>query len=162
MAMNEYGEIVRSNNQTPDTSDNISNNSSDGQNSFSDNVMNQFTVTRKRNFNIITLIISIPLYAIIGYFAAEYFQYKEITENIGALIGGVAALICTLIYNNKWAKIYKSYEYLISLLFPGIIIGVVTIAIVIIVAVVKLLVELVKIIVAIVIGLAILAGLAGG
>ena len=80
MAMNEYGEIVRPDNQSSSTSGNISSENSRSYDSFSSDVVNHFTAARKRNFNIITLLITIPFYAVIGYFTAEYFQYKYAYE----------------------------------------------------------------------------------
>ena len=165
MAMNEYGEIVRSNNQSSNTSGNISSENSRSYDSFSSDVVNQFTAARKRNFNIITLLITIPFYAVIGYLTAEYFQYQDITNQIGAIIGAGAALVCTLIYNNVLAKQYGGYEYLISLLSAGIALGIVAV----IIALILIIIEIVKVIVKIVAAvfgfiavIAILIGVFGG
>lgn len=165
MAMNEYGEIVRSNNQSSNISGNISSENSRSYDSFSSDVVNQFTAARKRNFNIITLLITIPFYAVIGYLTAEYFQYQDITNQRGTIIGAGVALICTLIYNNVLAKQYGGYEYLISLLSAGIAMGIA----VVIIALVLIIIEIVKLIVQIVVAvfgiiaiIAILIGVFGG
>lgn len=165
MAMNEYGEIVRSNNQSANTSGNISSENSRNSDSFSSNVVNQFSVARKRNFNIITILITIPLYAVIGYFTAEYFQYKDITNQMGALIGAGIALLCTLLYNNTLAKKYGGYEYLLSLLSTGFAIGIVAVVItliLIIIEIVKILIQIVMVILGFIFIIAILIGIAGG
>ena len=165
MAMNEYGEIVRPDNQSSSTSGKISSENSRSYDSFSSDVVNHFTAARKRNFNIITLLITIPFYAVIGYFTAEYFQYKDITNQIGAMIGAGAALICTLIYNNALAKQYGGYEYLISLLSAGIALGIVAaiIALVlIIIEIVKFVVKIVAAIFGFIVVIAILIGVFGG
>ena len=167
MPMNEFGEIVRSNNQTSSTS-NISSSSSGNTTdwSFSSEVQSQFPAAKKRNFNLITLAIAVPLYSVIGYFATRYFLYQGydigITCPVGALIGAIAALIATLVYNNKWAKNYEGAEYLVSLLFTGIAAVVIALAIAVICFVVGVVIAVVQAIIGIVIVIAILAGLAGG
>lgn len=113
MPMNKFGEIVRS-----ESSSNTS--------AFSEEVEEQFRVGRKKNFNLITLGIGIPLYSVIGYLVAEYFQYKEITGLTGAAIGAMIALICILVYDNVCAKIYGGYEYLVSLLSAGIVLAIIS------------------------------------
>lgn len=161
--MNEYGEIVRSGKQSSNTSSNTSSASSNGNlNSFSSEVMRQFLATKKKNFNLITLAIGIPLYAIIGYFLAEYFQYQEITGEMGAIIGGSVALIGILIYNNVWAKMYEGYEYLIALLFTGIALVAVAVLIFVLYVVVSIVLAILGAIFTVVIAIAIIAGLAGG
>lgn len=174
MPMNEYGEIVRSNNQSSNASNNSSTQStnntlSNGNTvdySFASEVRGRFTLGKKRNFNLITLAIAVPLYAMIGYFATRYFVYEgydiNITTQIGALIGGIVAFIATLIYNNVWAKNYEGFEYLVSLMFTGISAAIIALAIVIVYGVVKLVIEIVKAIFIIIIVFAIFAGLAGG
>ena len=167
MPMNEFGEIVRSNNQTSSTSNSSSSSSGNATDrSFSSEVQSQFTAAKKRNFNLITLAIAVPLYSVIGYFSARYFLYQgydiEITCPVGALIGAIIALIATLLYNNKWAKNYEGAEYLISLLFTGIAIVVIALAIALSYVIVGVVIAVVKAIIGIVIVIAILAGLAGG
>lgn len=167
MPMNEFGEIVRSNNQTSSTSNRSSSSSGNTTEwSFSSEVQSQFTVAQKRNFNLITLVIAVPLYSVMGYFVARYFLYQGydigITCSVGALIGAIAALIATLIYNNKLAKNYEGAEYLVSLLSTGIVAVVIALAIAVICVVVGVVIAVVKAIIGIVIVIAILAGLAGG
>lgn len=173
MPMNEYGEIVRENNQTNISSNNSaiqgrSNQLTEQNNdySFSSEVQGQFNVGKKRNFNIITLVIAIPLYCLIGYFAADYITSLgydiEITNSVGAAIGGIAAFIATLLYNNIWAKRYEGIEYLISLLFTGIATAIIALIIVIICVVVGIVVAVVQVIICIIIAISIIAGFAGG
>lgn len=158
MPMNEFGEIVRSGASTG-TANNSSSNRQEGSTStVSTEVEEHFRLGRKRNFNIITLVIGTPLYAIIGYFAAEYYLYETITGITGAIIGGIIALICILIYNNIWAKQFEGYEYLISLLSAGIVLAVVGVALLVLYIVIKILIAILGIIVV----LAIVAGFLGG
>lgn len=165
MPMNEFGEIVRSNDQSSSSSTSGRSNSSvsgGNRNSFSNDVMQQFQASRKKNFNLITLAIATPLYAAIGYFVAEYFQYESITGVSGAIIATCVAFLCTLLYNYKWAKKYEGEEYLYSLLFTGFALLVVG-AILAAVAVVAMIVfEILKAVIGIIVVIAIIAGLAGG
>lgn len=173
MPMNEYGEIVRENSHTDTSSSNSTTQNRNNQlteqandYSFSSDVQGQFNAGKKRNFNIITLLIAVPLYCIIGYFSAEYIISQgydiEITNSMGAVIGGVAAFIATLLYNNIWAKRYEGFEYLISLLFTGIAVAIIALAIVVICVVVGIVVAVIQAIIGIIIVIAIIAGLAGG
>lgn len=172
MPMNEYGEIVRENNRN-----NISGNSitksrnnqlaeHNNNHSFSSEVQRQFNVGKKRNFNIITLLVTIPLYCSIGYFTAEYIISQGydigITSSTGFVIGGVASLIATLLYNNIWARRYEGIEYLISLLFTGIAAAIIVLVIAAICVVVGIVMAVIQAIIAIIIAIVIIAGLAGG
>lgn len=172
MPMNEYGEIVRENNRTNGSSNNSTTQSTNNQSiernndySFSSEVQRQFTVGKKRNFNIITLLLAIPLYCLIGYFVASYFILQgydiKITSSTGAIIGGTVAFIATLVYSNIWAKRYEGVEYLISLLFTGIVAIVIALAIVIICVLVGIAVAVFQAVIGIIIVIAIIAGLAG-
>ena len=173
MPMNEYGEIVRENSRTETSSSNSTTQNRNNQlperandYSFSLDVQEQFIAGKKRNFNIITLLIAVPLYCMIGYFFAEYIISQgydiEITNSMGAVIAGVAAFIATLLYNNIWAKRYEGNEYLISLLFTGIVAEIIALVIVIICVVVGIVVAVIPTIIGIIIVIAIFAGLAGG
>lgn len=158
MPMNEYGEIVRTSNQSIE-------NGAGGRNeheSLSSDISKRFIGAKRRNFNIITLIITIPLYTIIGYFIAEYIRVDEISERTGAVVGIIVSLISVLIYNNQFAKKYEGYEYLVSILFPAIIAGALALITGVGYLLIKLVFEILKVVVAIIIIVAILAGLAGG
>lgn len=169
MPMNEYGEIVRENNRTNISSNNAAIQSRNNQltdqsndHSFSSEVQEQFNVGKKRNFNIITLVIAVPLYGLIGYFAVDYIislGYDiEMSNSTGAVIGCIASFIATLLYNNIWAIHYEGIEYLISLLFTGIVVAMIALAIVII----GIVVAVIQVILCIIIAIVIIAGLAGG
>lgn len=168
MPMNEFGEIIRSNSQNSNTSNNSSA-STDSTNewSFTSEVQNQFTAAKKRNFNLITLAIAVPLYSVIGYFAVQYFMYQGntiegLTSPVGAIIGAIVALVATLLYNNKWARKYEGSDYLVSLLFTGIAIIAIALAIALVCVVVGVVIAIVEAIFGIIIVIAIIAGLAGG
>ena len=169
MPMNEFGEIVRSNTQSTSSSSSSSSQRNSGTSTprenrrpFSESVNQQFLASRKKYFNMITLGITTPLYAVIGYFVAEYFQYEAITGESGALIAGCVSFLCTLLYNHKWAKEYSGVEYLYSLLFTGFALLVVGAILVAVAAVAIIVFSILKAIVGIIVVLAILAGLAGG
>lgn len=169
MPMNEFGEIVRSDTQSSSSSTSSgARRNSDTRTSventiaFSENVSRQFHASRKKYFNMITLAIATPLYTAIGYFTAEYFQYKAITGGIGALIVGCISFLCTILYNHKWAKEYAGVEYLYSLLFAGFVLLVMGVILAIVVAVVNFVLKIIKGLAGIIALLAILASLAGG
>lgn len=116
MPMNEYGEIVRyGGSDTP--SGPVERDAY--YNDFETRVNENFYDALVRNFYLITLGISIPLYAVLGYFAVDYFKYEPISNWTGALIGAVFCLVCVLIYNIKLTVYYEGFEYLLSILFPA-------------------------------------------
>lgn len=158
MPMNEYGEIVRTPNQSLDNDVSGRN----GYESLSSDISKRFRGAKRKNFNIITLIITIPLYIIIGYYIAEYLQINEFTESAGATVGGILSLICVLIYNNKFANKYEGYEYLVSILFPAIIAVAIALIIGIGYLLIRIAIEIIKAVIIIILIFAILAGLAGG
>lgn len=154
MPMNEYGEIVRSGSQSHHTES-----PPRAEDTFTYNVRGQFAAARKRNFNLITLGVSIPLYAIIGYFVADHFWYMGST---GMIVGAIAALICTLIYNNSMAVLHEGHEYVLSILSTGIVLVILGIAIGIIVGIAMILWEILKVVLAGIVVIAVLGGLFGG
>lgn len=158
MPMNEYGEIIRSGNAV-DATDSSAEEFNGYYDSFSNEVEDRFLASRKRNFNLITLAIGIPIYAVLGYFAAEEYLLSEyVDETSATIIGGIAALIIILIYNNVFAKAYKGIEYLISLSSPGIVLVAIVLVIIIVIIAIQILIAIAGIIIAI----AIIAGIFGG
>ena len=168
MPTNEFGEIIRSNNQTSNASDNSSESTnSRGDRSFATEVQNHFVAAKKRSFNLITLLIAVPLYSIIGYVLVQYcmnqgYQIDGLTNIVGSIIGAIIALVVTLTYNNIYAKKFDGSDYLVSLLSTTVVVIAIALAFFLIRIIVKIIVVILEVMFAILIVIAIIAGLAGG
>ena len=108
--MNEFGEITRSDNNERTNSDYV-----DG---FSANISEQFRQGRKRNFIIITLLISTPCYAAAGFVLAPYVTFISIDSTTAAILVALLAALAVLIYDTVYAKQFEGIEFLIAILIP--------------------------------------------